>query len=44
MGYAIQTWGFSQAWLILGAISLAALLVTFVMRGEEDLSPSAGPG
>lgn len=37
MGYAIQTWGFSWAWLILGAISLAALLVTFVMRGEEQL-------
>jgi predicted MFS family arabinose efflux permease len=35
MGYAIQTWGFSWAWLILGAISTAALAVTFVMRGEE---------
>jgi NNP family nitrate/nitrite transporter-like MFS transporter len=38
MGYAIQTWGFSWAWLILGAISAAALLVTFVMRGEEDFA------
>lgn len=37
MGYAIQTWGFSSAWLILGAISSAALAVTFVMKGEEDL-------
>lgn len=38
MGYAIQTWGFSWAWSILGAISLTALAVTFVMRGEEDLA------
>jgi len=38
MGYAIQTWGFSWAWLILGAISAAALAVTFVMRGEEELT------
>lgn len=36
MGYAIQTWGFSWAWLILGAISTGALAVTFVMRGEEE--------
>jgi predicted MFS family arabinose efflux permease len=36
MGYAIQTWGFSWAWLILGGISTGALAVTFVMRGEED--------
>lgn len=35
MGFAIQTWGFSWAWLMLGAISAAALAVTFVMRGEE---------
>ena len=38
MGYAIQTWGFSWAWLILGAISAAALAVTFVMRGEDELA------
>jgi predicted MFS family arabinose efflux permease len=38
MGYAIQTWGFSWAWLILGAISAAALAITFVMRGEEELA------
>jgi len=37
MGYAVQTWGFSAAWLILGAISVGALAITFVMRGEEDL-------
>ena len=38
MGYAIQTWGFTWAWLILGAISATALAITFVMRGEEDLA------
>lgn len=37
MGYAIQTWGFSWAWLLLGVISAIALAVTFVMRGEEQL-------
>jgi predicted MFS family arabinose efflux permease len=40
MGYAIQTWGFSSAWLLLGAISLAAFAITFVMRGEEELTTS----
>ncbi len=40
MGYAIDTWGFSWAWLILGLISALALVVTFVMRGEEDLGGS----
>lgn len=40
MGYAIQTWGFSWAWLILGGFSAAALAITFVMRGEEDLPPA----
>jgi MFS transporter, NNP family, nitrate/nitrite transporter len=38
MGYAIDTWGFSWAWLILGTISALALIVTFVMRGEEELA------
>lgn len=38
MGYAIQTWGFSWAWLLLGAISATALVITFVMRGEEELA------
>jgi predicted MFS family arabinose efflux permease len=37
MGYAIQTWSFSSAWLLLGVVSALALAVTFVMRGEEDL-------
>lgn len=35
MGYAIQTWGFSQAWLILGSLSLTAFAITFAMHGEE---------
>ncbi|MBM4433862.1 MAG: MFS transporter [Chloroflexi bacterium] len=39
MGFANQTWGFSQAWLILGALSLTAFAITFAMRGEEDLAP-----
>lgn len=38
MGYAIQTWGFSAAWLILGAISLVALGGTLLMRGEEHFT------
>lgn len=38
MGYAIQTWGFSWAWLILGGFSAAAFVVTFLMRGEEELA------
>lgn len=42
MGYAIQTWGFSWAWLILGAISAAALAITFVMRGEEEMNRGQG--
>ncbi len=37
IGYAVQTWGFSAAWLSIGAVSVAALAATFVMRGEEDL-------
>lgn len=37
MGYATQTWGFSAAWLFLGTFSLAALLGTFAMTGEEEL-------
>ena len=38
MGYAIQTWGFTSAWLLLGVISTGALAVTFVMKGEEELA------
>lgn len=36
MGYAVQTWGFWSAWLLLGTISVAALVGTFLMRGEEE--------
>jgi len=38
MGYAVQTYGFGAAWAFVGAVALAALVVTFVMRGEEELS------
>lgn len=41
MGYAIQTWGFSSAWLLLGGVSLVALSGTFVMRGEEHFTGEA---
>ncbi len=44
MGYAIQSWGFSSAWLILGLLSIAALAVTFVMRGEEQLVSDSARG
>ena len=40
MGYAIQTWGFSVAWLLLAAVSVVALAGTFVMRGEEQYATS----
>jgi nitrate/nitrite transporter NarK len=38
IGYAVQTWGFTAAWAILAATSLAALGGSFVMRGEEELA------
>jgi len=41
MGYAIQTWGFASAWLILGAISAVALVGTYAMRGEEHFTREA---
>ncbi len=41
MGYAIQTWGFSSAWLLLGGVSIVAFLATFVMRGEEQFAPAS---
>ena len=43
MGYAIQTWGFSAAWLLLAAISAVALAGTFVMRGEEQYVAARPP-
>lgn len=42
MGYAIQTWGFSSAWLLLGSVSVVALCGTFVMRGEEQFAGASG--
>jgi nitrate/nitrite transporter NarK len=38
MGYAVQTYGFGAAWAFVGIVAGAALLVTFVMRGEEELT------
>jgi nitrate/nitrite transporter NarK len=37
MGYAVQTYGFAAAWLFVGAVASVAFVVTFVMRGEEEL-------
>ncbi|MEP6693706.1 MAG: MFS transporter [Chloroflexota bacterium] len=37
MGYAVQTSGFSAAWLFVGAVSAVALVGTVFMRGEEEL-------
>jgi predicted MFS family arabinose efflux permease len=42
MGYAVQTWGFAAAWIFVGVVGALALAGTFVMRGEEELSPSRG--
>ena len=38
MGYAVQTYGFGAAWLFVGAVAAAAFVVTFAMRGEEELA------
>jgi NNP family nitrate/nitrite transporter-like MFS transporter len=37
MGYAVQTYGFSAAWAFVGGVAILALLVTLLMRGEEEL-------
>ena len=37
MGYAVQTYGFAAAWVFVGVVASLALIVTFFMRGEEDL-------
>ena len=42
MGFAVQTWGFAAAWLVVAFVGFAALLGTFALVGEEDLSPSRG--
>ena len=38
MGYAVQTFGFSSAWAVVGAIAALAFGATFLMRGEEELA------
>ena len=37
MGYAVQTFGFSAAWLFVGGVSAVAFVGTAFMRGEEEL-------
>jgi len=37
MGFAVKMYGFTAAWAICGGIALAALVVSALMRGEEDL-------
>jgi nitrate/nitrite transporter NarK len=39
MGFAVQTWGFAAAWLFVGFVGALALVGTFAMFGEEELSP-----
>jgi nitrate/nitrite transporter NarK len=41
MGAAIERLGFTAAWAIIAIVPLAALLGTFLMRGEEDLAGEA---
>ncbi|MGH2472668.1 MAG: MFS transporter [Candidatus Limnocylindria bacterium] len=40
MGFAVQTWGFGAAWLVVAFVGLCALVGTLPMLGEEELSPS----
>ena len=42
MGYAVQTWGFAAAWLVVAFVGLSALLGTFAIVGEEELTPVGG--
>jgi predicted MFS family arabinose efflux permease len=42
MGLAVQTWGFAAAWLVVGLVGVFALVGTFPMLGEEELSPARG--
>jgi predicted MFS family arabinose efflux permease len=41
MGFAVQSSGFSAAWLLVGTVALLALVGTFAMRGEEELRGEA---
>ena len=42
MGYAVQTWGFAAAWLVVAFVGLSALMGTFAIVGEEELTPIGG--
>ncbi|MDQ2911656.1 MAG: MFS transporter [Chloroflexota bacterium] len=42
MGFAVQTWGFAAAWLVVAFVGVCALVGTFAMLGEEELSPARG--
>jgi MFS transporter, NNP family, nitrate/nitrite transporter len=42
MGFAVQTWGFAAAWLVVAFVGVCALAGTFAMLGEEELSPVRG--
>jgi nitrate/nitrite transporter NarK len=41
MGLAVQTYGFSAAWGVVGTVAAIALVATFRMRGEEELLSAA---
>ena len=38
MGFAVERFGFSAAWTVIAVLPVAALVGTFFVRGEEDLS------
>lgn len=42
MGFAVQTWGFVAAWLVVAFVGFAALVCTFAIVGEEELGPVRG--
>lgn len=42
MGFAVQTWGFAAAWLVVAFVGFAALIGTFAIVGEEELAASSG--
>jgi nitrate/nitrite transporter NarK len=39
MGFAVQTWGFAAAWLVVAFVGACALVGTLAIVGEEELSP-----
>jgi MFS family permease len=41
MGYALQHYGFSVAWTLVGVAALLALFGSLVMRGEEELAAAS---